>query len=1100
MLVGSAVSASQSVGIAIATCNVVKLTVQSKDGQQTRSSVINIDHAVLSLAICSTSGEDFCVVIGTSSGIYCSHTVECIMGTIRQISARKGTWPALSPLSLASSTRFICSSEEGIYATAPASNTEELDVLKSKLAINSEVGPQNRLLLYKEKLTVVRLLQLAESSSDLIIVSKSRFPNRSTLYLMWSYFCCFLCIVVTDPISALCSVHWGTADITNNAITLHWSMSIPMEYPVLPSSIAHTVLSPGAAVWTCMAVGTEVWILSARGLLGKVDLSVFPRVCAIATRSTVFRDHMNLNCTRGTVLLSCIGGAVLELVVEITDSACVAQSITEKHMYTIYNAQSIQRQLPSCEGIIILPWLCGTVDSPGDSTPLILFCYSAQFGCEVLGDGEDYIALRKSVLVLFIHYSCMSFFAAEAKEVLQEEQLMWNSFHALHSVAGITNAVPLNGTIFFHAFVRHYFALIVFYLRRVWSSGQHLLAKHYCAATDQNALSKLSTSPARLHCTHRHPLLLDALADLRIAYAGVTRGAESVQLLALTSQSTHQSAFYWQGGKDQLTPCDDGWFLSDEVTIDVFAVGDLVVQVTPRSVVVFGGAGETQAHSVEREDGLARRATGSSVRSVQVDVDGALKQGGSAQGLLSDFHTIQFACMVGTRLFLGSERVLLELSVAMDKTLAVERTYVLPAALRCVAGCTLGAAAAKCSGIVAIAYWDLHVVHVLHMNDGTIDTNSPAVCIVAHEADKEVRLLCVSQVPNSETLTYAVLVVTSRDRVKITHVPQNTQSGARVSTLAKDMLVTRHIRAVQAVPSGFVLCGSEAHYTVRYELIGIDFEWTCSEFQAPSRQKMQSICAISGRTSGVEVCWMESSGTDDSSASLCFGELLQGAKTSLLEGQVHVAGKILSMDVSVDATKLVVLSDHFNGEKDLVLGCTTVREGEVAVYDLTSMQCLWRQAIANDVSDTVCLIAALVGPQPMVRYGAPPAPKSFCVSLLQASAAVTVGALFRCIVLTVLSVPVVPSTSSPQDIATPLGSVEITWDVESADPEPLNSSEAAPSIVPPAQPVVHFASLADDVVVLCLPGNALCLVGWAAGGAEALQLVEFSRLNLLEKV
>lgn len=176
MSICCAISISHVFGLAIATGNVVKLLVHTHDGHSSYASAVIADGEVLALAISPADNSNFSITFGTHTGIYncCTVKGQVEENLIRRLGASTIRWTTASVVSSTSSSRFICSNDEGIYLTGNISNAEEVSLLKIKLTINSEIGPQNRLLLFKDKLTIVRIHVVAKTGPYVVIMSKSK--------------------------------------------------------------------------------------------------------------------------------------------------------------------------------------------------------------------------------------------------------------------------------------------------------------------------------------------------------------------------------------------------------------------------------------------------------------------------------------------------------------------------------------------------------------------------------------------------------------------------------------------------------------------------------------------------------------------------------------------------------------------------------------------------------------------------------------------------------------------------------------------------------------------------------------------------------------
>ena len=225
--------------------------------------------------------------------------------------------------------------------------------------------------------------------------------SEISFYIHLNYYA----LTTTDPISELCSLHWGTVDFDSNSMNLTWSMSIATHSAVMPTCPAGTLDNTGSGSpvlsWTCMGIGSELWILTAKGVLGKVNLASYPRVSAVAIRS-VSAVNSGSTSSLGSLLLSCVGGSILELVLEVTDAFCAARSITERRMHTIYDHQ--HRLLPACNELMVMPRLRGSIPTTVGSSPLILLRRSEAFGSEVLVDGKAVFSRSFSCLIFIKFY------------------------------------------------------------------------------------------------------------------------------------------------------------------------------------------------------------------------------------------------------------------------------------------------------------------------------------------------------------------------------------------------------------------------------------------------------------------------------------------------------------------------------------------------------------------------------------------------------------------------------------------------------------------------------------------------------------------------
>lgn len=201
----------------------------------------------------------------------------------------------------------------------------------------------------------------------------------------------------SGPVTGLCTVHWASPDLPSS-VHLKWSMALPQESVVVATNFATEKLHTNGFAWSCIVLDVQLSVVTASGVLGRVDLHFCPLVTAAAvleSRAVESANDLSAITYTAIVLLSCVGDKFFEVSLRVSRDACSVEATRERHFHApserTLTSQSTPRRtytlLPYCEKLVRVSteWLRVDADQP---LPLVLIGYHAQFGMQMIVEGK----------------------------------------------------------------------------------------------------------------------------------------------------------------------------------------------------------------------------------------------------------------------------------------------------------------------------------------------------------------------------------------------------------------------------------------------------------------------------------------------------------------------------------------------------------------------------------------------------------------------------------------------------------------------------------------------------------------------------------------
>lgn len=149
-------------------------TVIGVDGV-VKTSNLRSTHNVVAFDLCLSKDQECCVVIGTKKS--CSYVFvqdgHIVQDRLASLSHSVSQWNLIK--SIPSFNRCIMCSSDTMYSLEAIQNTKiNLAYSKAKVSVNSEIGPQNKLLLSKDKSTLISMHDVNRTSSDVLIITAGK--------------------------------------------------------------------------------------------------------------------------------------------------------------------------------------------------------------------------------------------------------------------------------------------------------------------------------------------------------------------------------------------------------------------------------------------------------------------------------------------------------------------------------------------------------------------------------------------------------------------------------------------------------------------------------------------------------------------------------------------------------------------------------------------------------------------------------------------------------------------------------------------------------------------------------------------------------------
>ena len=154
-------------------CNLTCTVLSMLD--KTKHSTIRLPHRIRTFDITVTKDTDGCVLLGMDLGWY--YVAMCdgiiVQDSLRSLNVLTSPWRYIHYVS--GSKRFILCGTDNLYATDPMHSADDsVTVGKSKLSLNSDVGPQNKLLLWKDKSILCGIHNISVTGTVIILLSRSK--------------------------------------------------------------------------------------------------------------------------------------------------------------------------------------------------------------------------------------------------------------------------------------------------------------------------------------------------------------------------------------------------------------------------------------------------------------------------------------------------------------------------------------------------------------------------------------------------------------------------------------------------------------------------------------------------------------------------------------------------------------------------------------------------------------------------------------------------------------------------------------------------------------------------------------------------------------
>jgi len=144
-----------------------------------KTSCVHLPQIVGTFDLCLSKSQECCVLIGTNSSCSYVFVEDGKLSSDRLVSLAHNfsRWVVIKGVS--SLNRYIMCSPDVMHSLEAIEDTgASLEFRKDKVNVNSEIGPQTRLLVSKDKSTISSICDVQQTGSDVVIVTSSEYIPR----------------------------------------------------------------------------------------------------------------------------------------------------------------------------------------------------------------------------------------------------------------------------------------------------------------------------------------------------------------------------------------------------------------------------------------------------------------------------------------------------------------------------------------------------------------------------------------------------------------------------------------------------------------------------------------------------------------------------------------------------------------------------------------------------------------------------------------------------------------------------------------------------------------------------------------------------------
>jgi hypothetical protein len=214
------------------------------------------------------------------------------------------------------------------------------------------------------------------------------------------------------------TLSWAVPDAAGNTLALQWHMQTASTGIVLASrstysgAVAVATEKPtknsteSSQAWTCAYFSGELWVISAKGTIGKFAVPSAISSILITQETTRAAD-----CgTVGTLIISCAMGVFLQLTLCVAKDSCVLQASRELSFRSLGHSIS---PTTGQRGNLLLPSYQAMVPfhlphHPGSRQPEVFLACHDSFGVDIISLGTSLLLLLlpKTLIVEHVSSTC----------------------------------------------------------------------------------------------------------------------------------------------------------------------------------------------------------------------------------------------------------------------------------------------------------------------------------------------------------------------------------------------------------------------------------------------------------------------------------------------------------------------------------------------------------------------------------------------------------------------------------------------------------------------------------------------------------------------